>query len=43
VPSFEGYFFAWEVLAGVVAKLLEGEEGPLIGDEGESVVGKRIA
>jgi hypothetical protein len=39
--EFEGYFFAQDVLVRVGMKLLEGEENMLVGDGGDSVVGKR--
>jgi hypothetical protein len=39
--EFEGYFFARDVFVGVGMRLLEGEEISLVGDDGESVVGKR--
>jgi hypothetical protein len=39
--EFEGYFFARDMFVGVGMRLLEGEENSVVGDEGESVVGKR--
>jgi hypothetical protein len=39
--EFEGYFFARDVFMGVGMRLLESEENSLVGDDGESIVGKR--